>query len=313
MATEPLGTLDLDKLTALQALLHHENVSAAARALGVAQPSLSHTLAAMRRVFADPLLVRSGNRMVPTAKGLALRDRIAIAITALRSLGAEERFEPEEATHRWKIACTDYIAGLIMPPLLQRLRTRAPGIALELQNWGTRHADVLATDALDLGIGTEARRVAGLYQRTLFEESFVCVADARNRKASRRLTPEGFAALPHVQLTVKGVGTGAVDRALGGLGLSRRVVLSLPHFWLAPNFIADTDLVLTVPRRLACLLAPRYPGLKTIPVPLDLPSFAVTLLWHERLHHEPAHRWIREQIVDVTRELQADTPRTRSK
>lgn len=302
MTTSSLDSLDLGKLVALEALLRHQSVSAAARELTVSQPTLSQLLAQLRVTFGDPLLVRTGNRMVPTSKGTALQGPLAQAIESVRRLGREECFEPGSASARFRIACTDYIAGLLLPTVVQRLRREAPGIHIELQNWGTRRAETLASDELDLGIGTGSRPLSGIYQRKLFRDEFVCIADRRNRAAHRRWTPAEFAALSHAQLSVKGVGASAVDVALAQLGLSRTVAVSLPHFSLAGDFLLGTDLVMTVPERLFPALVARHPGLKRIPLPLTVQGFNAVMLWHERRHHDPAHLWLRSCLAEAAQE-----------
>ncbi|WP_170319675.1 LysR family transcriptional regulator [Polyangium spumosum] len=303
MSAPALDSLDLNKLVALEALLRHQSVSAAARELGLTQPTLSQLLAQVRLVFDDPLLVRTGNRMVATSRAAALRGPLADAITSVRRLGQEAVFVPGSAVARLRVACTDFVAGLVMPAVVRRLRAEAPGLHVELQNWGARRAETLATDELDLGIGTGSRPLSGIYQRKLFTDEFVCIADKNNRAAHRNWTPAGFASLPHAQLSVKGVGTGAVDAALAEQGLSRTVAVSLPHFWLAADFILGTDLVLTVPRRLCAALTARSPGLKHVPLPLCVQGFTATLLWHERRHHDPAHRWLRDGIVEAAQRV----------
>lgn len=303
MAAATRESLDLGKLIALEALLRHQSVSEAARELAVTQPTLSQLLAQLRQVFDDPLLVRTGNRMVATTKGAALRAPVIAAIASVRRLGYEGDFEPRSARARFRIACTDFVAGLLLPAIVQRLRREAPGIHIELQNWGTRRAETLASDELDLGIGTGARPLSGVYQRKLLDDEFVCITDKKNRGANARWTAAQFAAMPHAQLSVKGVGTGAVDAALAAIGLSRTIAVSLPHFWLAGDFLLGTDLVMTVPQRLFTLLSPRHPGLKRVPLPLPVAGFTATMLWHDRCHHDAAHRWLRQCIADAAKEL----------
>lgn len=303
MTAPSLDSLDLGKLVALEALLRHQSVSAAARELGLTQPTLSQLLAQLRLVFDDPLLVRTGNHMVPTTRGTDLQAPLSAAIASVRRLGEATDFEPSSAHARFRVACTDFVAGLLMPAVVQQLRRDSPGVHVELRNWGTRRAETLASDELDLGIGTGSRPLSGIYQRKLFDDEFLCITDKKNRAANARWTPAQFAALPHAQLSVKGVGTGAVDTALAELGLARTIAISLPHFWLAADFILGTDLVLTVPKRLAAALAPRFPHLKRVPLPLPVSSFTATMLWHERRHHDPAHRWLRHCLAEAAKAL----------
>lgn len=303
MAPPSLDTLDLSKLVALEALLRHQSVSAAARELGLSQPTLSQLLARLRLLFGDPLLLRSENRMVPSAKGTALHAPLVAAIAGVRRLGDEAIFDPRTAVARVRVACTDFIAGLLLPTVIQELRREAPGIHIELQNWGTRRAEALAGEQLDLGIGSGSRSLSGIYQRKLFDDEFVCIADKKNRSVHRRWTPSEFAALPHAQLSVKGSGFSTVDTTLAQLGLSRTIALSLPHFWLAGEMVLGTDLVTTVPKRLGLELVRRLPGLRWVRPPMPVPGFTAALLWHERRHADPVHQWLRQNLAQAAKQV----------
>lgn len=296
MNQEHLGELDLNKLVALSTLLELRSVSGAARQLDMPQPTLSHLLKQLRTAFADSLLVRTGNTMTLTPRGEALREPIGRAIASLQELGQSEEFAPEKAQTTFHIACTDFVAGALLPGVIKRLRKEAPGIRLVLENWGTRRTDSLGDDGLDLGIGTLARAEGGIYQRLLFEDDFVCIAAKNNRCAHQKLSPEEFARLPHMRLSVKGSGGGVVDTALEQLGLRREIALSLTHFWLAGDFLRDTDLLLTAPRRLYNTLASRSSCLKLVKLPIVVPPLKFHIFWHERVHSDPAHTYVRQCI-----------------
>lgn len=303
MIPEELNSLDLGKLSSLKTLLESRSVSAAARTLGIPQPTLSHLLRQMRDVFADQLLVRSGNQMVLTSRGELIRSRLEGTIQSIVELARTTEFSPREVHDTFRIACTDFMAGLLMPGVVRRLSQESPGLRLAIESWGTRRTDSLKSPDLDLGIGTQARGSGGVYQAKLYSDEFVCITDRCNRRANNRLTKEQFAQLPHMQLSVKGVGGGVVDTALSDLGLSRQIQLSVSHFWLAAEFLAGTDLVLTAPRRLYHLLNERHDFLKLVRLPVTVPALTMHLFWHERSHADPAHAYLRRCIIDEANRL----------
>ena len=89
--------VDLRQLRAFEVLLRERNLTRAATVLGVAQPALSKTLAKLRRYFADPLFVRAGHRMEPTAKALELADAVHALLDDATMLRARHRpFDPED-------------------------------------------------------------------------------------------------------------------------------------------------------------------------------------------------------------------------
>lgn len=303
MIPEELSSLDLGKLSSLKTLLESRSVSEAARTLGIPQPTLSHLLRQMRGVFSDPLLVRSGNRMVLTSRGELIRSRLEGTIQSIVELGRTTEFSPQEVRDTFRLACTDFVAGLLLPGVVRRLSQESPGLRLVIENWGTRRTDSLKGVDLDLGIGTQARASSGVYQLKLFQDEFVCIVDRCNRHVHNRLTPEQFSRLRHMRLSVKGAGGGVVDAALHELGLSREIQLSVSHFWLAAEFLAGTDLVLTAPRRLYDVLKERHEFLKLIKLPIEVPGLTMNLFWHERCHGDPAHGYLRRCISDEARRL----------
>lgn len=289
--------LDLKLLATLEALLRLRSVSDAALELGVSQPTLSHRLARLREVFADPLLVRGSHQTLLTPAAERLREPLAGVLRHVEGLLATGPFDPSRASSRLAIACTDYVLRLVMPRFLQRVRARAPGIDVVLATWGQKCFEDLATGELDLGMGVVRREMPGIHRRKLFDDEFVCVAAAKNRAAHAGMSAERFAALPHVRIAVTGVGEGVVDAALRERGLARRIVVQLRHFWLAPELVASTDLVAALPRRVAAGFK-RDRRLQVFPVPVPVPPFGIHLLWHERHQTDPAHRWIRELLCE---------------
>ncbi len=221
----------------------------------------------------------------------------------MHALVNPEEFVPEHGTQTWKLACTDYVSRLVMPGLTSVMRNKARNMTLQLVTWGEGCLDALAGRDLDFGIGIIRRDVPDIYRSLLFEDRFVCVGAKSNRVLRRKMTASDYAALPHAQVSVTGVGNSAVDTALSKLGLQRQIALRLPHFNLAPSFVVDSDLVLTIPERVLAALGDTRSALKVVPVPVALAPLRVCLFWHERQHGDAAHRWMRETVVRQSAQL----------
>jgi DNA-binding transcriptional LysR family regulator len=302
VAHDGLAGLDLNLLRALDALLAERHVTRAAARLGMTQSAASHALARLRDALGDPLLVRgSRGQMVPTARAETVAGPLRDALAGLaRAVHGPPAFAPATATRTFHIATTDYVELVLLPALIARITTTAPGVDLWIHdNPESRGAD-LETSPIDVAILPRGRvTTAGVLERNLFEEQFVCVMRAGHPLAARRrLTLARFCAAAHLLVAPRSLPGGIVDDRLAALGRSRRVVIGVPHFLAAAHVLARTDLISTLPRRVVETMAPLI-GLVAVPPPLELAGFTLGVLWHERHQHDPGHRWLRDQLVAI--------------
>lgn len=296
--------IDLNLLPILDALLRERHVTRAAERVGLSQSAMSHALARLRALVDDPILVRSGRTMVPTERAESLEPALREALEAIEeALGATETFEPATAQRLFRIASEDFGTMLLVPPLLRRLRSEAPGIDLDVGSQARRRVfDALEEKSLDLAIGVFGELPASLRQQRLLEDGFACVVRRGHPRVNKRLTLKQYVELPHALIGVGEPGPTVVDTALARRGLERRVALRVGHFLAAPLVVAETDLVLTMPRRLAERFVRLAPLVLHTP-PVELEGFAIYAVWHERRQGEPAHRFLRELVARVAAEV----------
>jgi len=291
-----LRRLDLNLLVTLDVLLSEHNVTRAAERLNFSQPSVSVHLAKLRDVLGDPLLLPGPRGMRPTARAEALREPLRQALEALeRAVTPARPFDPAGATHTWRIAATDYAESTIVLPALAGLRAAAPGTRLAIvEAVPPRIARQAEQGEIDLAFHTSEGSPAGLRRRVLFAERYVLAGRAGHPRLKRRPTLAQFRKLEHVIVSPDGGGfAGITDQVLAKAGLTRKVVLSVPHFLFAISALASTDLVAMVPARLV-----RGTGaLRTVEPPVEVPGYEMAMLWHERAHRDPAHQWLREHIA----------------
>jgi DNA-binding transcriptional LysR family regulator len=300
-----LGSMDMNLLRVLDVLLKQGSVTAASKTLGLSQSATSHALARLRKLLGDPLLVRSHRGWIPTARALALAGPLHQALATLEdALVTPEPFEPLLSERRFTVATSDYAELVLVPRLAQHFSRVAPNIGLWIRPLPDIDATVPMLETLDAAIGLRAPGlgVAHVFERKLFDEQFVCLVRRGHAALKKRWTPESFAALRHAFIAPRGNPGGAVDDALSAVGLSRKVVVAVPHFLVAPFIVSETDLVLTVPERVAQTFSASLP-LEIVAPPVRVPGFAIGLYWHERLSRDPAQLWFREQIVNVVRDL----------
>ena len=291
-----LRRLDLNLLVTLDVLLTEHNVTRAAVRLNFSQPSVSVHLAKLRDLFGDPLLLPGPRGMRPTARAEALREPLRQALEALeQAVAPASPFDPAQASNSWRVAATDYGESTIVLPALNRLRASAPGTRLAVLGLMPPRLEKQAEQGeIDLAFHTTEGAPPGLRRRALFTERYVLVSRAGHPRLKRRPTLAQFCALDHVIVSPDGGGFfGVTDEALKAAGASRRVVLSVPHFLFVMTTVAGSDLVAMLPERLVRGTS----AFQVMAPPVEVPGYEMSMLWHERVHRDPAHRWLRDMIA----------------
>ena len=303
------GEVDLNLLRVLDALLQEESVTKAAARLGLSPPAVSQSLARLRTRVSDPLLVRAGRRMVPSPRAEELRPKVHALLDEVRAVfAAGEAFDPRTSTQDFLLHGSDYVILVLGVALDRLLGAQAPGVRLQFMPNTTDDADLVRSGAIDLAIGVYDQLHPEIRIQKLFDEELVCVVRERHPRVRKRMSLELYAALDHVQISPRGRPGGLVDSVLANKGLSRRVARRVPFFFAGLVMAAQTDYVLTLPRRLAVAQAKKF-GLRVLGVPLGLGRYSVSQIWHPRRDGDGAHRWLRERIGAACR---ATRPKRRS-
>lgn len=298
-----ISQIDANLLVVLDALLAESNVTRAAKRVGLSQSAMSHALGRLRDHLGDPLLVRAGRRMVLTPKAERLAPRIRHIVEEMNALlHDDEGFDPAAHTHAYRLHTTDHIQLVLLPDLDRALAEQAPGIDLHIRSITPHSSDELRRGELDLAIGIFDDAPPDLSQQPLFADRFVCLMRKDHPAAGSKLTLDQYAALPHLLVAPRGEPRGLVDRQLAERGYRRRVARAVPHFLVAPFLVADSDYILTVSERLANTFS-AYLDLHVTTPPLPLESYTLYSAWHRRHDNDPAHRWLRETILQVASAL----------
>lgn len=304
-----LQTIDLNLLVVLEALIEERNVTRAAKRVGLSQPAMSNALARLRRTFDDPLLMRTADGMTPTPVAQSLIVPVRSALAQLREALEEKAiFDPTASERTFHLLTSDYAEITLVAPLLGELRRMTDAVKLRILRSPTvfdpPSASSLA-DSFDLAIGFYPNVLSldtRLHSETLWQEENVCIASAKHPTIQGKISLKQFAEADHVAQFYKPQGPGIVDTLLAQKGYVRRIAVQSPHFAAIPFIVAETDLIATVPERMARLFN-RQLRLQILPLPLDLPPFQLTLLWHQRHHSDPAHQWFRHYIITTAAKL----------
>jgi DNA-binding transcriptional LysR family regulator len=287
--------VDLNLLRVFDAVLHESGVTPAAARLGLTQPAVSNALARLRKLFGDPLFVRTPTGMdaTPFARELAAPVRQALALLE-SALAHGPGFDPATTTRAFRFYMSDLGQIEFLPPLIERVEQRAPGVrleavALDVEGIGA----ALASGTLDLAVGFLPALGPPIERRALFRDPYVCLM--RVDHPIKSLTRKRFLEAAHILVSYRG-GHRVIEEAFERAGI--RVALRVPHFTVAPMVLERTDLVLTLPARVARVFE-RGGKLKSLPVPLQIPVADVGVHWHERFEADPGNRWLREQVIDL--------------
>ncbi|MCB9652418.1 MAG: LysR family transcriptional regulator [Deltaproteobacteria bacterium] len=297
-----LAGMNLNLLVALDALLRTRSVTRAAERLGVTQSAMSHSLKQLRGAFEDELLVRTGAGLVMTPRAERLAARLGPGLDALKAaLQDDPPFEPRTTTRRFSLVSGDYLGVGVLPELLGLLRSEAPQADLDFSTIArgldaAHYLGRLERGDADLFMGAMVAERPAIKRRVLYTEGFACLVRADHPEVKRSLTLSRYTRLGHILITTSGEGASVVDTRLAALGRSRRVAVRVASFMAAPVAVAASDLVLTAPASLAVHFARRYP-LRILPPPLELSSFDIVQLWHERMDDDPGHGWLRGAVA----------------
>jgi LysR family nod box-dependent transcriptional activator len=296
-----LADADLNLLVAFDALMTERSVTRAARRLGMSQPGTSNALARLRRLFDDPLLVRDGMALVPTARAEALVEPVRAALALVsQALDAPPEFDPAVDEATFTISCSDYSLLMCVGPLVSRLASEAPGITIQVRPRAPDPVTLLRDGAVDLVIeptGVLAR--AALPSQRLFSDRWLCCVWAGNAQVGERLTLETYERLGHIVYSMgPSQPISLPDQHLNRTNVARRIELVVENFLLAPYLLQGTELVTLVPERAAPHLR-LTADIRLLDPPVDVPAFTEVLWWHPRRTADPAHGWIRRQLVEI--------------
>jgi DNA-binding transcriptional LysR family regulator len=293
-----LQNLDLNLLVVLDALLSDRSVSRAAQRLNLSQPAVSASLKRLRTAFQDPLLVRDGLHMVLTPRAEQLIEPLRSILTEIEHLVAlPAAFDPSQVQRTIRIGTNDYGAFVLIPLLMQRWETYAPGITVEVWELGR---DVSITDeTIDLRVCDSWSLKSHPCQEVLFAESFTCLVRQDHPRIRSKLSLKQYLAEEHVLVSPRGRVLGNVDGTLAELGKpQRRVRLTLPHVLAVPAAIATTNCIVTLATRIANRLAADY-GLRQFPPPIALAEFNISMAWSVRTTNEPIIQWLRAELSAI--------------
>jgi len=295
--------LSLRELRVLNELLQQRSITRTAEVMETTQPAVSKMLRSLRAQFSDPLFVRNGQAMQPTAKVLDVADRLRVLLTAADGLrSAATEFDPAGSDRLFSLLVTDVGMIIFLPPLIARVATAAPGISVRAVPLDARQFEHrLETGEADLAFGAFPKAARYLRRQRLYFDGYSSVLRKRHPRAAKAASRAGFLAERHILVT--GSETGHAAHRTAQLVLSAaiapaNVMLRVPSFIAGAIVAAETDGIATLPTNLARRLAGPL-GLAAFETPIALPRIEIAQFWHERYHRDAGHKWLRNLTFEL--------------
>jgi DNA-binding transcriptional LysR family regulator len=308
-----LGRFDLNLLVAFDAVMRERSVLRASRQLNLTQSAVSHALGRLRHLLGDDLFLRDPAGMRPTPRALELAGPVADALALLRRGLAPEQFDPAGAAGTVTIAATDYVAVALLPRFLSALRQSAPGMTLQIFPLG--RLDLVAqmdSGRVDLAVSWFEQVPARFRRMQLAADREALVVRRGHPLAEGVLTLDRLLTTPHVAVDLTGLGEAGDSGFIDDRGLRRRTrierlpgehavpldtkdrapTLTVPSYLMIPDLLARSEMVATLPRRLAIGAAQRH-DLVLLDPPFDYPAIRLDAVWHEMHDNSAVHRWVR--------------------
>lgn len=289
---------DLNLLLTLNVLLAEGSVVRAAQRLGLSPSAMSRALARLRQTTGDPLLVRAGRVLVPTPRALELREQVSQLVEgATLVLRPAEKLNLAQLRRIFTLRTSDGFVENFGAMLLARVNQDAAQVRLRFMQKMDKDSALLRDGIVDLETGVVGSSASPeLRTRGLFRDRFIGVVRAGHSLSQGEISPERYASQGHIMISRRQGHKGPVDDALQLVGLERNAVTYVDGISTALALVKGSDLVATVAERHTQNLRS---GMFSFPLPITSPVIMISMLWHPRMEADPAHRWLRQCVLDV--------------
>lgn len=299
-----LRSLDLNLLLIFDAIYNERSISKVAGKLNLSQPTVSNALARLRERLDDPLFERSSQGMLPTLRAKMMAEPIRQALDLLeQGLRGDDAFDFVDSDREFAIAAEDYGETVILPRFVDWLAKVAPRIRIRIRAEPiSLLKGELRDGTVDLALDYFAMQDASYYSKCVLTETLVSLSRRDHPDIAEKLSLETYLAQKHVALTLSKNTVPMIDLTLSKRGLQRQIAVIVPHFISMPVIVQNSDMICTLPRRMAYLYADHF-RLRPHVVPVRVPQFPIYLIWHESANLNKSHQWFRNQLMEFCERL----------
>ncbi|AOK52371.1 LysR family transcriptional regulator [Burkholderia stagnalis] len=295
-----LSKIDLNLFVVFEAIYNKRNLTRAAELLSITQPAVSNALARLRKTLNDPLFVSTPAGMVPTPMAENIVGRVREALQLLDASAHEgDVFDPASSERVFRLSMSDLTEALLMPALGELLQQHAPRMQVRSYYMDRRELPTaLANGSVDIAIDSALIGDPNLHQALLVRDRYACMIRRDHPFKGDVLTLDDYLAMGHIHVSSRRKGSGHVDAELARLGQRRNIQMRVQHYMVAPLIAMRGDLVLTAPLR----LLRSYPA-RVLELPFELPDLEYCCYWHRSADRDHANQWLREQLMQLMRDL----------
>lgn len=296
--------MDLNLLLIFDAVYAERSISKAAVRLNLSQPAVSNALGRLRETIGDQLFFREGNSMLPTTRAKSLRDPIRQALDLIeRGFRTDQAFDFAQSNRRFVIAVGDYGEAVIIPRIIDWITEAAPGIHIHVRSAPSAQLkQELREGNVDFAMDYFTLEEPGFHNKCVLTDNLVSLSRVGHPGIGEQLSLATYLALSHVVIEPRHEMLPMIDLALAKRGLKRNIVLTVPHFLSMPVLVQSSNLICTLPRRMAFLYSDHF-RLRSYELPLKTPNFPAYLIWHESVASDPGHIWLRNHLIALCQSL----------
>ncbi|WP_223547137.1 LysR family transcriptional regulator [Pseudomonas sp. A-B-19] len=294
MNRNDLRRADINLLIVFETVMHERNVTRAGERLFLCQTTISSALGRLRSMFNDPLFIRTGRVMEPTARAEEIHARLTPALDGIAvALSCTQAFDPLTSSETFHVGLCDDVEYALLPRLMKHLRDEAPNITLVVRRVDHRQLPQLLTSGeISIGISYAQELPASAHCKRLRPMQPMLLRADSNPGC---LELEEFCKRPHVVVSSMGNVVDDADHALSLIGRQRKVVLAVPQFSALPALLAGSDMIAILPEYVARAMA-QMEGMRAEFAPLDLPTPDLSMVWRGATHNDPRESWLRSRF-----------------
>ena len=292
---------DLNLLRVFGAVHAEGHIGRAAKRLGITQPAVSHAIQRLRDRVGDPLFIRSGKGVEPTARADEMAAYVRDSLeSAMAAIAAPQSFDPAISNRVFHVGLPDHAVAKYAPLIHATFSHRAPKLGIHLHDVQTPEAIRLVEQGdIDMAANVIEDLPKRFKSMPLFTSQIVVIASKQNPYIKGKIDLSGYHKARHLMYSAPPPMNRALGESLAKWGITRDIGMTISSHLAVPLIIANSDLIATVTREIAEPYVEKY-GLQMFKLPFDIPDVQVSLFWHERNDRDAGHQWLREMAVKMT-------------
>lgn len=291
-------SLDGKSLRVFLTVIEVGTITGAADKIGITQSAVSHTVEKLREIVGDPLFIRAGRTITPTAYAQHLAVKVERILGEMKDLVQTSSFSPADSEIDLVVAANDFQSSLLIPRFYKQVKGKVKSFTLKVISPQIPTVELIREKKCDLAIAGTSPDAADIMQRALFNMNTVVFYDPSVRDAPKDM--DDFLNSGHVGLSFLQNFKGGIDDVLRTQQQSRKVEISAPNFSSVATYLRGTDMLAVLPYLM------KYTEMRDFafsPLPFKFLSGKMNMIWHQSFQEDPPHKWIRKEMMEIVNSL----------